>query len=292
LNRKKIIVTGSSGFIGTNFINMSQEFEICEIDLINTQVTEIDFRGVHAVLHLAALVHQMKGAPESKYFEINRDMAFEVAKKAKADGVKQFVLLSTVKVYGESNSFCHIINEKSSCNPTDAYGKSKYEAEVLIRSLDNKIFKVAVIRSPLVYGAGVKGNMFYLVKLIDKYPILPLGGINNFRSLVYVGNLIAYIKRIIEKNESGIFIALDQTSMSTSQLVSLVAKYLNKKLILLKIPEIFVKILRSIKPSIYYRLYGSFEFDNILTNNNLNFSPPYSCEEGIKEMADWYKTKK
>lgn len=285
----KILITGSSGFVGTNFIKNSKEFDIVEVDLLIQKIEEIDFTKTNSVLHLAALAHQMSGAPEEEYFRINRDLAYEVAKKGKAEGVKHFVFMSTAKVFGESTTNKPAWNENSKCNPLDPYGKSKYEAEKLLLSLQDDSFKVAVVRSPLVYGIGVKANMFNLVKLVNRFPLLPLGGINNRRSMVYVGNLVALIKHIIQTQASGIFIAGDKNPLSTSQLAQIIAKTSNKRVILLKIPGFMLGLAKKIKPSIVEKLFGSLELDNNPTNEKLKFTPPFSTEYGIDEMVKWYK---
>ena len=278
----KIIITGSSGFVGTNFVKNSGDFTIVEIDLLSTSVTEIDFTGIDSVLHLAALAHQLSGAPEEDYFKINRDLALEVAKKAKASGVQHFILMSTAKVFGESTTNRPAWDENSDCNPLDPYGKSKYEAEKLILSLQDDHFKVAVVRSPLVYGVGVKANMYKLMTLVNNFPVLPFGGINNRRSLVYVGNLIALLKHIINVHASGIFIAGDQSSLSTTELIKLIAKSNNKKIYLITIPRILIHLAYKFKPGIVDRLYGSLELDIRTTNHKLAFEPPYSSEYGIR----------
>lgn len=284
-----LAITGSSGFIGTNFINHSSDINIVDVDLLTHKVKEIDFASIESVLHLAALVHQMKGAPEDQYFKINCDLAYEVAKKAKDKGVKQFVFMSTAKVFGESTTDKPGWNEDSECHPLDPYGLSKYEAEKLLLGLRDENFKVAIVRSPLVYGVGVKANMYNLVKLVHKIPILPLGGIKNRRSMVYVGNLVALLKHIIETQASGIFIAGDREPLSTTALVELIAKASKKRIYLLKVPRFALRVAKSIKPSIVDRLFGSLELDNSSTNEKLGFVPPFTSEEGIRQMVEWYK---
>jgi nucleoside-diphosphate-sugar epimerase len=287
-----LLITGSSGFIGTNFIKNSVDFTIKEVDLLTQKVGQIDIASIDVVLHLAALVHQMKGAPEDQYFKVNRDLAYEVAKKAKAEGVKQFVFMSTAKVFGESTTGKPAWDECSECNPEDPYGKSKYEAEKLLLRLQDANFKVAIVRSPLVYGVGVKANMYNLVKLVNRLPVLPLGGINNRRSMVYVGNLVALLKHIIETQASGIFIAGDREPLSTTGLVKLIARASQKKVYLLKVPGFVLGISKRIKPSIVDRLFGSLVLDNSSTNKKLGFVPPFSSEEGVSEMVEWYKSNK
>lgn len=284
-----ILITGSSGFIGTNFIKQVHDFSIIEADLLNKRVAEINFSGVDVVLHLAALVHQMNGAPDVEYFRVNRDLTLEVAKRAKEFGVKQFVFMSTAKVFGESTNSNFAWDEHSECNPIDSYGKSKFEAEQLLLGLQNENFKIAVIRSPLVYGVGVKANMYNLVKLVDRFPVLPLGGIHNSRSIVYVGNLVALIKHVIQIQAYGIFIAGDPKPLSTTQLTQLVAKAFKKRVFLFKIPGFLLSCISWLKPPLIERLFGSLELNNSLTNNRLKHHPPYSTEEGIVEMVFWYK---
>jgi len=287
----KLIITGSSGFIGTNFTKNTNDLSIVEVDLLTQNVDDINFAGIESILHLAALVHQMKGAPEEQYFKINRDLALEVAKKAKSQGVKQFVFMSTAKVFGESTTGKPAWDENSECHPQDAYGKSKFEAEKLLLDLQDEHFKVAVVRSPLVYGVGVKANMYNLVKLVNQCPILPLGGISNVRSMVFVGNLVALLKHIIQSQAAGIFIAGDKQPLSTTQLTKLIAKASQKKIVLIKIPGFIRNLVKAIKPSIVERLFGSLELDNNSTNKKLGFIPPYSSEDGIREMVEWYKEK-
>ncbi|MCK5168791.1 MAG: NAD-dependent epimerase/dehydratase family protein [Bacteroidales bacterium] len=287
--KKKVLVTGSSGFIGQYFIKTANELDIVEVDLLKKDIKDIDFSDIDSVLHLAAFVHQMKEGNDEQYFKVNRDLAYQVAKKAKECGINQFILMSTVKVYGEYTLANEPWSEKSSCFPIDSYGKSKLEAENLILGLKDSGFKIAIVRSPLVYGAGVKANMLNLIKLVDKFPIIPFGGIKNKRSLVYIGNLVALIKLIIQKQASGIFIAGDQVPLSTSQLIILIAKSLNKRIKLIKAPNFIIKGLKYLKPSVIDRLYESLELDNRSTNKLLQFIPPFSTEEGISEMVIWYK---
>jgi nucleoside-diphosphate-sugar epimerase len=283
-----IIVTGYSGFVGTNFVKSSKEYNIVKVDLLTRKVNEIDFSGIDSVLHLAALVHQMKGAPEEQYFKINRDLAFEVALAAKKQGIKYFVLMSTSGVYGELTTGTGLWNEDSECHPLDPYGRSKFEAEKLIMDLQDDHFKAAIVRSPLVYGAGVKANMYKLLKLVDRFSLLPLGGINNRRSIVYVGNLVALLQHIIKTRASGIFIAGDRDPISTTELICLIAKGFPKTIYLFSIPGFVRKLIAKLKPSIADRIFGSLELDNSGTNQKLGFSPPFTTEDSIRKMVEWY----
>jgi nucleoside-diphosphate-sugar epimerase len=288
----KILIIGKNSFIGNNIIEHSRYKDIDQISLLDTKPSDIDFTGINIVIHLAAIVHQSKKIPESEYFKINRDLCLDVAVNAKKAGVKQFIFLSTVKVYGECKSESEPLTEDFVCVPNDSYGKSKLEAENGLRKLEDENFSVSIIRTALVYGIGVKANMLSILKLVDKVPFLPFNNINNRRSFTYIENLVAYIDCIIEKKASGIFLAKDNESLSTTTLVKLISKQLGKKVILFKMPYIFLKICRFIMPNIIDRLYGSFEINNKKTIEILNFKVPFTAEEGVSRMVTDYKRKK
>ena len=169
----KILITGANSFVGRNYIKYSQNIKIDEISLIDNSPEEIDFSKYNTILHVAAIVHQSKKIPEQEYFVINRDLSLEVAKHAKESGIKQFVFLSTIKVYGEFYPESGPWTENSECHPDDPYGKSKYEAEIELRKLEDNDFIVSIIRTPLVYGKDVKANMLNIMKLVNKMRILP-----------------------------------------------------------------------------------------------------------------------
>ncbi|MGE0088137.1 MAG: NAD-dependent epimerase/dehydratase family protein [Bacteroidales bacterium] len=287
----KVAVTGSSGFIGLYFTANNPEFAITEIDLLNNKIESVSFEGFDSVLHLAAIAHQ-KANDENIYYTVNRDLAYKTALRAKEHGVKQFVFMSTVKVYGEFSEPGKPFDESSDCNPKDAYAKSKFEAEKLIKSLEDNTFKVAIIRSPLVYGMGVKANMFNLIKLVDKFPILPFGGVNNNRSLIYIRNLNHLICLIISKKTSGVFLPKDYEDLSIAELCLYIADGLNKKLKIIQIPRFVFIMIKQFKPSLFYKLFGSFSIDNRQTINALDYNPPFTTKDGIQEMTNWFKQTK
>ncbi|MBA7576255.1 N-acetyl-alpha-D-glucosaminyl-diphospho-ditrans,octacis-undecaprenol 4-epimerase [subsurface metagenome] len=288
----KVLITGADSFVGTNYIKYSQNKEVDEISLIDNQPEEIDFSSYDVILHLVAIVHQLKTISEEEYFKVNKGLCLRTAEEAKKAGVKQFVFLSTVKVYGEFNPESGPWTENSKCYPEDPYGKSKYEAETELRKLEDNDFTVSTIRTPLVYGKDVRANMLSIMKLVDRIRILPFGNVNNKRSFTYTKNLIGFIDRIIEKRASGVFIAMDSKPLSTTGLVKLIAKYLDKKVILFNIPVPLINFGKKIMPRIFDRLYGSFEMENNQTLKQLDFVPQYSNEEGIKEMVTAYLEQK
>lgn len=279
-----ILLTGSNGFIGSYFKNhYSHIHQIATFSFLNESLDNLDLKATAVVVHLSAVVHQMGWVSKEDYEKINVTQTLELAKKAKQSGVKHFIFMSTVKVYGEETR--SVYREDSVCTPEDEYGNSKLKAEEELQKLADDTFKVSIIRTPIVYGKGVKANILNLINLVNRVPILPFANIHNRRSMVYVGNLCAIINRIIEVGKSGIFLASDERALSTTEFVQLIASALNKKVFLLSVP-FFPLLLKKIKPSFYKRLYKNLEVDNTFTKKELEFSNPYSVEEGIKLMMN------
>src|SRR5450759_613844 len=166
----KVLITGANSFVGTNFRKYSRYKDVDEISLHETKPEDINFVEYDVVLHLAAIVHQSKKIPESEYFHVNRDLCLRTAESAKKTGIKQFVFLSTLKVYGDFVQNSELRNENSKCFPDDAYGRSKYEAEIVLKKLEDVDFTISIIRLPVVYGEGVGANMLSIVKLIESFP--------------------------------------------------------------------------------------------------------------------------
>jgi nucleoside-diphosphate-sugar epimerase len=279
---KKLLITGSSGFVGSYFINKYKEkYNIKTFSFLKDDINTLDCNTIDVVFHLSALVHQMGGASAEEYEKVNVTQTLDLARKAKESGAKHFVFMSTVKVYGEETN--NVYAETTICNPEDEYGKSKLKAELELSKLENEDFKVSILRTPIIYGYGVKANIKNLVSLVNKVPFLPFGKIENKRSMVYIGNICHLVDEIITQEKAGIFIAADDKPLSTSKLIELIAKNLDKKVYLLKIP-FFGSLLKILKPSFYKRLYGSLEVDNIITKEKLNLVNPYSVEDGIRLM--------
>ena len=287
MTKKTLMITGASGFIGSNFIERYKDkYNIIPVDLLKIKPEEIDFRGVDTVLHLAALVHQMKGAPREKYFEVNTELTRKVAEEAKKQGVRHFVFYSTVKVYGyDGDLYNHniILNEESECKPmNDPYGESKWEAEKILRRLEDDNFKIGIIRPPMVYGKGVKGNMESLIKLVKMLPILPFNYDKNRRSLVNIENLMYLTTLVIDKEASGVFLPLDEKNISLKEIVEGIEKAYNLKRINIPMIQPIFWLLTKMKPNIMVRLFGTLQFDNRLTKEKLGYIAKVKYVEGIK----------
>lgn len=288
----RILITGTQSFIGTNFRKLSRNQNIREVSLKEKLSETIDFKQFDIILHLAAIVHQSKKIPQQEYFAVNRDLCITVAIDAKKAGVRHFIFLSTIKVYGNVNKGTDQWTEDSECYPDDAYGRSKYEAEIELRKLESPEFRVAIIRTPIVYGAGVSANILKLIKLIEKFPFLPFRDVNNNRHYTYVGNLIGFIDKIIEIRASGTFIVMDDSPISTTNLVQTIAHFMHRKLFLFRVPKLIIMAGIKLRPAIFDRLYGSFYLDNSKTKKNLKYNPPFTSEEGLSSMISAYLSSK
>lgn len=279
---KKLLITGANGFIGNYFCKKySQKYDITTFSFLKDDFESLHVKDVDVILHLSALVHQMGGASADEYERVNVFNTLKLAQKAKENGVKHFVFMSTVKVYGEESDVAY--TEIFTCKPQDDYGKSKLRAERELQKLVSEDFIVSIIRTPIVYGYGVKANIKNLINLINKVSILPFANISNKRSFVYVGNLCALVDEIIETKKSGIFLASDDIPLSTSQLIELIASKMHNKVYLVEVP-LFVRLLKWVKPAMYQRLYGSLEVDNTQTKSVLGFQNPYTVDQGIHLM--------
>jgi nucleoside-diphosphate-sugar epimerase len=288
---KRIAVTGTTGFVGKRLMEYDKElFELIPLDLRDQNITTIDLTGIDAVVHLAGKAHQMEPIEDKVYFDVNYELTRSLAEQALKQQVKQFVYISSTKVYGDDVK--EVLNEQSVCTPSDAYGASKLKAEQYLLSLQSSAFNVAILRPPLVYGPEVKGNMLRLLHLSNKQYPLPFGKTNNKRSMVFLDNLIELINAIINKEASGIFVAGDKEPLPTDMLVQLIRNELGIKNGLISIPLFLRAMVKKIKPGLYTRLFGSFVVDNQMTNQQLNFVPPYSTEYGVSQMAKWFREAK
>lgn len=266
----KVLVTGSSGYIGSSFIRQYQtQYRFQTFSLLHQKLEALDLYDINAVLHCAALVHDKKEQNHDRYYEINVAYPLALAKKAKTAGVEHFIFLSTIAVYGDDIT---AINEYSPVNPTSPYGHSKQQAEEALKELESKQFKISIIRTPMIYGENAPGNIALLTKMIQKIPILPFAHIDNRRSFLYIDNLTNFIDKVIAHRLAGIFLVSDDQAVSTTQFIERLAQTLNRKVILIRIP-FFTRLLKYLKPGIYDKLYNNLVIEGE-SNLHLYTLPP------------------
>ncbi len=308
----KLLITGASGLVGRSIVttavnsglNVVGQTRQQSLDSVATFCCDISadtnwhsaLNGVDCVVHCAARVHQMKDdltSPIDAYREVNTYGTLNLARQAADNGVKRFVFISSIKVNGEFTvSGAPFINQSHQV-PSDPYGLSKYEAEQGVWKIAQETgLEVVVIRPPLVYGPGVKANFLSMMNWVNKGIPLPLGAIHNQRSLVFLDNLIDLILACCtHPNAKGeTFLVSDNEDVSTSQLLSLVAKAMGKSNRMLPVPMSWLSLAARLigKPQIAQRLCGNLQVDISNTVEKLSWKPPYSLEYGVKKTVDAY----
>ena len=232
---KRILITGAGSYIGNSFIRYMQQFpgqyQTEAVDMIDGSWREKSFAGFDAVYHVAGIAHIRETTENAHlYYEVNRDLAVETARKAKADGVPQFIFLSSMSVYGIEEG---CITRKTLPNPKSNYGKSKLQAEKGLEELRTDHFRIAILRPPMVYGEGCKGNYQSLVKFARVMPFFP--DYQNKRSMLHIDALCETVKKLIDTQESGLFLPQDPQYVCTCRMVGSIAAEMGKNMKLLKI---------------------------------------------------------
>jgi UDP-glucose 4-epimerase len=200
---KRVLITGANSYVGTNvecwLMREPNKYHVDTIDMIDGSWREKDFSDYDVVFHVAGIAH-VKETRKNRdlFFKVNRDLAIEVAEVSKKAGVSQFIFLSSMSVYGLDTG---IITRETVPKPKSSYGKSKFQAEEGIRRLEGDNFKVAILRPPMIYGKGCKGNFQKLVKLVKILPVFPK--VNNQRSMIYIDNFCNFIKLVIDHSLEG-----------------------------------------------------------------------------------------
>ncbi len=264
---KRILITGKSSYLANQFRSFLSGNENYQIDLISVREgwKDKDFSSYDVVVHMAGLAHSSpKDDEKEKYYAINRDLAIEVARKAKQDGCAQFVFMSSVIVYGSHHT---LITKDTPLCPDNFYGDSKKQAEEGILPLQNESFHVAVIRPPMIYGPGSKGNYRLLSRFSCVTPFFP--NVYNERSMLYVDNFCACLKGMIDTGAGGIFLPQNKEIVSTVQLVKEIAKVHHHSLVVLKGLNPFISVLR--KKSLFNKVFGSLVIDPVLSKFDFEY---------------------
>lgn len=287
---RKILITGANSYIGTSFEkyineNFSETYFAETIDMIDGSWKEKSFADYDVVFHVAGIAHSdsNKIPPEKEkiYRSVNTDLTIETAKKAKTEGVKQFIFMSSVIVYGNSGKIgkSKKIDEKTLPKPANCYGDSKFQAELGILPLNSKDFKVCVLRPPMVYGKESRGNFRQLEKFGKKMCLFPY--IKNERSMLYIGNLVEFVRLMIENEENGIFFPQNAEYSNTSEIVRMIGAANGKKVRLIKGFGWLFKFL-SLFTGTVNKAFGNLTYDQSLSSYKTEYRK-YSLEDSIKE---------
>ena len=275
---KKILITGANSYIGMSFEKYMQQwpedYQVDTVDMIDGSWREKSFAGYDVVYHVAGIAHSDSGkiSPEKAklYYAVNTDLTVETAQKAKAEGVKQFIFMSSAIVYGESAPIgkSKVITKDTPVSPANSYGDSKVQAEKGILPLNDDGFKVVILRPPMIYGPGSKGNYPMLSKLARKLPVFPK--VKNQRSMLYIENLMEFVRLMVENEEQGIFWPQNAAYSNTSDLVKLIANAHGKHIWLMPGTTWALKILNHCT-GLVNKAFGSLSYEESLSE----YKEPY-----------------
>ena len=244
---KKVLITGAGSYIGETFRAYAGKhypaLHIDAVDMLDGSWRKVDFSSYDIVYHVAGIAHADVGnvsdETKEKYYKVNTDLAVEVAEKAKAEGVQEFIFMSSMIVYGDSAPYGKkkVVDEHTVPHPANFYGDSKLQADVAVRDLADDVFKVIVLRPPMIYGKGSKGNYPTLAKLAKKLPVFPK--IENERSMLHIDNLCEFLCQImlvkgVKENEV-VLIPQNAEWTKTSEMVREIGEVCGKSIKLLKV---------------------------------------------------------
>lgn len=238
---KKVLITGAGSYIGETFRAYAGKhypaLHIDAVDMLDGSWKKADFSSYDIIYHVAGIAHADVGnvseETKEKYYKVNTDLAVEVCKKAKAEGVKEFIFMSSMIVYGDSAPFGvkKVVDEHTVPHPANFYGDSKLQADVAVRDLADDKFKVSVLRPPMIYGRGSKGNYPTLAKLAKKLPVFP--DVDNERSMLHIDNLCEFLCQIMlvkeVKENAVVLIPQNAEWTKTSEMVREIGEVCGKK---------------------------------------------------------------
>lgn len=286
---KRILITGANSYIGTFFEQYMQqyreEYRVDTIDMIDGSWREKDFSAYDVVYHVAGIAHSDSGKiskeKEKLYYSINTDLAIEVGEKAKREGVKQLIFMSSAIVYGNSAPIGKkkMITINTPTSPANCYGDSKVQAEKGLLELSSELFKVVIIRAPMIYGKGSRGNYSSLSTFAKKLPIFPY--VSNQRSMLYIGNLVEFVRLMIENEEAGIFFPQNAEYSNTSEIVKMIGAVHGKKVRLIKGFTWALKLL-SLFTGVVNKAFGNLTYDKELSEYKKDYRK-YSLIESIEK---------
>lgn len=264
---KKILITGKNSYIGISLENWlmreTDKYKVDTVDMKDVPWKEKDFSKYDVVFHVAGIAHVSSDPKmEHLYYKVNRDLTIETAEKAKTEGVKQFIFMSSIIVYGDSSSSKRVIDRNTVPTPSNFYGNSKLQAEEGIKHLETDDFKIVVLRPPMIYGKGSKGNYPKLSKLAQKIPVFP--DIDNERSMLHIDNLCEFIKIMIDYEESGVYFPQNKEFVKTSELVWSIAEVNGKKIMMTKV---FNPILRLMfGTGVVNKVFGNLVYEKSMSD--------------------------
>ena len=247
---KKVLITGANSYIGESvekwLNNSDNEYEVDTLDMLDPNWKEFDFSKYDTVFHVAGIAHTDVGnvseEVKQKYYQVNTDLTLEVANIAKNAKVRQFIFMSSMIVYSGCGT-THITKDTKP-KAENFYGDSKLQADLKLQEINSESFKVVVVRPPMIYGKGSKGNYPQLAKLATKLPVFPI--VYNKRSMLHIDNLCEFIKLMIDNEESGVFFPQNSKYTNTSDMVQMIASVKGHRIIMLPGTSLSIKLLENV----------------------------------------------
>lgn len=282
---KRVLITGANSYIGTNFASRAAEFYSSEISVETLDMQEENWREKNfscfdVVFHVAGIAHADSGheteEKNARYFSVNRDLAVETAKKAKAEGVKHFIFMSSMLVYENSQEK---INLDTVPNPKSCYAQSKWKADEKIRGLADENFIVSIMRPPMIYGKNCKGNYPLLSKIAKISPVFP--DYKNERSMCYIENFCEFLCQIIIKKRGGVFFPQNSEYISTSNLVKIIAHAAGHKIFISRVFNFLVAFGLKLKISKIKKAFSTLTYDKTMSDYDFDYRVK-DFEESIK----------
>ena len=288
---KKILITGAGSYVGESvrkyILSTSSDIQIDAVDTMGDNWKKADYSQYDVVYHVAGIAH-VNADPkmEALYYKVNRDLTIEVAKYAKAAGVKQFIFMSSQIVFHESQSLkSEVLTAETKENPNGFYGDSKLQAEKRLHELECDTFKVCILRPPMIYGPNSKGNFPRLVKLAKKTPIFPAW--HNKRSMLYIDNLAEFVKQAVERELSGIFYPQNLELADTVEIIRFFAKSAGHNVWITKLLNPFVWLGSFVLQPIN-KMFATYYYDPKMSKMDFDYQF-VSFEESLKRVAESLK---
>lgn len=285
---KKILITGAGSYIGTSFekyiAQWPEKYQVDTLDMIGDGWMKYDFSGYDCVYHVAGIAHSDNGKISKEkaklYYEVNTKLTIRTAMKAKKAGVKQFIFMSSAIVYGDSAPIGkkRIITKDTPVSPANCYGDSKVRAEKGLRKLEDENFKVVILRPPMIYGKGSKGNYPLMSKLAQKLPVFPK--VDNCRSMLYIENLMEFVRLMIENEEQGTFWPQNAEYSNTSEMVKMIAAVHRRRVVLIRGCTLPLKI-AGIVTGLVDKAFGNLAYDQRMSKYKEEYRK-VSLENSIK----------
>lgn len=285
-----ILITGAGSYVGTqveNWLKKDGQLRVDTIDTFGDNWKKADYTQYEVVYHVAGIAH-VNADPkmEALYYKVNRDLTIEIARHAKAAGVKQFIFMSSMIVFHESQSLqAEVLTKDTPPNPNGFYGNSKLQAEIGLKELECDTFKVCILRPPMIYGPNSKGNFPRLAKLATKTPFFPAW--HNKRSMLFIDNLSEFVKQAILRQLSGTFYPQNRELADTVEIIRFFAKEAGHKVWITKLLNPFVWLGSFVLQPIN-KMFATYYYDPSMSQMDFDYQV-VSFEESLKRVSDSLK---